>query len=129
MNSPRQVPCTCIRGAPAYHGIQQAYLLDLARHRALNPEGVGTVRTLQDWRRSSFRAMLGENAASYARGGYMFLESEEFAKEKGSASKPPCLPFCPASVSRQQLYSPTMRLMSLLEATRKYGAFWHEILR
>jgi len=42
---------------------------------------------------------------------------------------PSCLSFRPASVSRQQLHSPTMRLLSLLEPERKYGAIRYEILR
>jgi len=42
---------------------------------------------------------------------------------------PSCLSFRPASASRQQLHSATMRLLSLLEAERKSGAIWYENLR
>ena len=42
---------------------------------------------------------------------------------------PSCLPFRPSSVSNQQLHSTAMRLLSLLEDERKFGAIWYESLR
>jgi len=42
---------------------------------------------------------------------------------------PACLSFRPPSVSRQQLRSPAMRLLSLLEDERKSCASWYVIFR
>ena len=42
---------------------------------------------------------------------------------------PSCLSCRPSSASRQQLHRSTMRLLSLLEAERKYGAIGYENLR